>query len=103
LEELMEKLNSEYIIWKKILSLNEQAQDLEHGSAAGPQYIYYSFQFSTFIGLLSVQTSKSLDLVPSLGLLSSCWFALSKLQCDDYCFILLYFILVKKLESSKAK
>jgi hypothetical protein len=41
-----------------------------HRPAPDPLHTRYGFQFSVFMGLLSVQMSGSLSLVPSLGLLN---------------------------------
>lgn len=54
----------------------QHAQGL-HGSVAGPLSIYYSYyQFSIFVGLLIMRTSRSLTLLPvleTLSLLMGCW------------------------------
>lgn len=56
------------------------------------------FQFHGFIGFLNVWMSGYLTIVPSLGLFS-CWFCLVQLQCVNFCFILLYCILLLPLRS----
>lgn len=50
--------------------LKRQRQGL-HRSTPGPLHTYHRFQFSTFLGLPNLSTSRSLLLVPSLFLYSS--------------------------------
>lgn len=62
----------------------------------------YITAFSIFMGLLSVRISGSLILVPSLGLISFCWFALSSFYVIDFVlssFILLHFTISQKPSS----
>jgi hypothetical protein len=64
-----------------------------HGSLLGPLSIDYGFQFSVFMGFLSMLTSGSLIPVPSLGLLSFC------LPCAiQKCFFLLLLLLERERE-----
>jgi hypothetical protein len=71
-------------------------------STAGPLQTYYSFPFSTLMGLLSVGTSVPLILVPSLRLFFFCWFVLScpSMDVTVFCFSL-YFILLCSVISQK--
>ena len=73
-------------------SLRQHAQGL-HGAAPGHLCVYNGFQFSVLMGFLSVRMSGSLTVVPSLGLFSSCWFALFNTNVVVSVFILLHFIL----------
>ena len=52
-------------------------------------HIHYSFPFSVFMVFLSVQTSGSLILVPSLGFFSFCLFILS--NSDVIGFVCLFY------------
>ena len=54
--------------------------------------VYCSFQLSIFMGLQSMLTSWSPALVPAPGDLFFLLVFLVHLQCDDFCFIVLYFI-----------
>lgn len=72
--------------------LKQQAKGL-HCSAPSPLCVYYSYQFSIFMELLSVWMSEFLILTPALGahfLLSGC---LVQPQCDVMAFVLSYCIL----------
>ena len=71
----------------------KQAQS-QHGSTPGPLHIFYSFQFSIFMELPSVLTNVSLILVPSLETFFLLLGHLVQDQCDGFCLILLYFILL---------
>lgn len=62
-----------------------------HRFVPGPMCLYYVFQFSVFMGFLSVQTSESLIRVSFLGLFSFCCFVISNFNVTV--FILSYFIL----------
>lgn len=73
-------------------SLRQHAQGLD-GAAPGHLCVYNGFQFSVLMGFLSVRMSGSLTVVPSLGLFSSCWFALFNTNVVVSVFILLHFIL----------
>lgn len=66
------------------------------GAAQGPPCLCYGFQFSEFMGSLSVKMSGSLTLVPSLGLFSFCWLGLSNFCVLVFvlpCYILFYFLI----------
>lgn len=63
-----------------------------HVSASSPLHLFYNFQFSILRGLVSVQMSESLTIVPSLVLFSFCLFlCFSQFRCVSLCFIFLYF------------
>lgn len=69
----------------------QQAWDL-HGSTRASEYIvYYSFQFSLFMGLPNVWMSGSLILVLSLGDLFPPWAFLVQFQCDGF-YLIIYFV-----------
>lgn len=80
-------------------TLNQHAQssyELAKSAAAriGPPCLCYGFQFSDFMGFLSVKMNGSLTLVPSLGLFSFCWLVLYNFYVIVFvlpCYILFYF------------
>lgn len=63
-----------------------------------PLHLYYGLQFNIFMGLLSVWTSESLNLVPSLGLFFFCLFVLPNVSVTVFIFVLLYFVIFVKSE-----
>lgn len=77
--------------WKWTHRLKQKTQGL-HGSAPDLLNMYYSFKLSLIIGLLSVRMSGSLMCMLILRTLFLLLSHLVKLQYDDFCFILLYFI-----------
>lgn len=65
---------------------------ITHQGKANPNKPEIPSHFSIFRELLSVQASEPLILVPSLGVPFLLLVFIVQLQCDGYCFILLYFI-----------
>lgn len=75
--------------------LKRQALGL-HRSAPCPRCLCYSFQFGTFMELLSVWLSRCVICVPSLGLLPFCWFALSYTDVMVFVYLIIFYFFLKK-------
>lgn len=72
-QSLLDQLRKVYMSSQ---TLKQNVRDLKM-SAPGLLHMYYSFKFSAFMGLLSVWTSRSLNLVPYLFPFSLCCIVLS--------------------------
>lgn len=86
--------------WKKQGPVNQHEQSSHklvetEAAYSGPHQVLYSFQFGVFIGFLGMQMSGSLIFMPSLGLFSFCWLAVSNFNVTI--FVLSYYILNIKL------